>query len=290
MSRSPYQILGVAPGASSEEIRKAYRRKALELHPDRNPDDPTATERFKDLQEAYAALRESRRTGVPRPPAPARGWSMDATEAELRDLFRTLFEADRAFATPREMVIELTLADVACGTTREFVWRYDATCTGCDGAPLEPCTRCFGTGVVGAQRRFRVRIPAGVEEGTRLRIMPPGDSTTPIWLVVAIGPDPCFARRGADLDARVEIDPAVFDIGGTVHIATPSGRTLAVRVPRGSTPGQILRLRGQGLPQGQVVGDLYLELALRTATAKTRKPAMRRIRIRTPRPRRRKAA
>jgi curved DNA-binding protein len=274
-----YRILGVDRNASKDEIKRAYRRLARELHPDVNPDDPSAEDRFKDINAAYEVLSDpGKRRRYDQLGAGWNRWQQtqrktggfdDFTRqwygqsgsnvhfADLNDLFgqtnladllEGLFggggpQTDRR-PTPRrgqdvEIPVELTLEEAYCGTTR----------------PLEQ----------GDGSRATVKIPPGVQTGARIRLTgqgkpgigggPPGD----LYLKVRIQPHSTFRLKGRDLWRDVEIDLYTAVLGGEVPVETPQ-ETVMLKIPPGTSSGRTFRLRGKGMPSpggARNSGDLY---------------------------------
>lgn len=282
-----YQILGVPPTASQNDIRKAYRKLARQHHPDVNPGNAQAEATFREINEANevlsdpekrktydeaaAAYRQGRRppAGPPGPGGPTPGARSGVyTEEDLQDLygaespfsdfFANLFGRHGATAPPRaasgydlDYPLDVTLAEAYSGGRRLLEMQQPD----------------------GNSRRLEVTIPAGVNDGTRIRMAglggpgnPPGD----LYLVVSVLPDPQFRREGADLIVDVPVKVSDGALGAEVTVAKPDGKRLAVRIPAGTQDGRRLRLRGQGLlrsagrPDQPVQrGDLFAEIHLR---------------------------
>jgi len=291
-----YKILGVSKDASEKEIKQAYRKLARKYHPDVNPDNKEAEEKFKEINEANEVLSDPEkrqkydemssyyqqygRTPGAAGPGGARGYEggryqyRTVNEEDLGDLFgeqspfsdffETYFGSD--FAQGRggqtrtrgrqqratrgqdvESVIEVTLAEAYKGATRVF------ELTESDGST----------------RRIEVKIPPGVDEGSRIRIAGQGVQGTAgrgdLYLIVHMLPDPRFIREGDDLRTRIEIPLAVAVLGGEAHVPTPDGRTLMLRIPAETPNGKTFRLRRQGMPhigQSDKHGDLYAEVSV----------------------------
>jgi curved DNA-binding protein len=283
-----YKTLGVAKTASQDEIRKAYRKLARQHHPDVNPGNTQAEETFKDINEAYEALSdpEKRRTyddaatahqqgrrpaAGPRPGAgaPSGGTTSSTfTEEDLQDLyggaspfsdfFANLFGGRAGRASPRatrgqdvDYPLDVTLSEAYGGGHRLLEMQQPD----------------------GSSRRLEATIPAGVRDGTRIRMAglggpgsPPGD----LYLVVNLLVDAQFRREGDDLIADVPVKLSEAALGGEVTVGKPDGKRLALRVPAGTQDGRRIRLRGQGLPRSvgrpdQTVerGDLLAEVHVR---------------------------
>ena len=265
---SPYEVLGVSPTASADEIQKAYRKLAKTLHPDLNPGDRTAEDKFKAVAGAYDLLRdpEKRRrfdageideTGAERPP---QGYYRDYASNDYgryansggfadfdEDLFADLFR-QRGRAQPNrrgedlQFRLGLTLAQAITGGEQRL------TLPG--GGTLD------------------VKIPAGIVDGQTLRLKGkggmgfgsggPGDA----YIMLEVLPDPRFAREGDDLVLEVPISLSEAVLGGKIQVATPTGQ-VSMTVPSGSNSGSTLRLKGQGAPRaGGGRGDELVRLKI----------------------------
>ena len=303
MARDLYAILGVDKKASDDEIKKAYRKLARENHPDRNPGDPAAEERFKEIQGAYDTLsnpekrREYDSGGVfgfdPRNfaggaaqnlgdifsfftrggrGAPMRGNDLE-TEVSL--------SFDQAMAgTEITVTVPKQAACTTCGGSGAKPGTSPQTCPRCQGRGVDsesqgffsitqpcprcggrgqliddPCATCQGSGLTMQRKRYRVKVPAGVHDGSRIRVAgkgeeggsagPPGD----LYVRVRVAPSPVFARRSdGNLEVRVPITIPEAINGATVEVPTLNG-TKRIRVPAGTQHGSVQRLRGEGPPR-----------------------------------------
>jgi curved DNA-binding protein len=272
--RDYYEALGVPRDADTEEIRRAYRKLARENHPDINK-DPEAEDRFKEISEAYEVLRdEERRRQYDRVRRPGRnGQDMSGADgfggaqgsgfrdvnvefgdSNFSDFFESMFGARRSpfgdsafedFAArggDHEAVIELSLEEAAAGGRRKIS--------------------------LGDRRNYEVEVPPGVRDGQRIRLAgqggaglgrgPAGD----LFLRVRLKPHPWFEVDGRDIRTTLPVTPWEAALGAEVEVPTLTG-TARVKVPKGSSSGRSLRLRGQGLPGPRdEQGDLYAEIRI----------------------------
>jgi molecular chaperone DnaJ len=325
-----YEMLGVARDASEAEIKKAFRALALKHHPDRNPGDKGAEERFKAINEAYAVLSDADKRAqydrFGRVDMPPGGIDFGG----FGDLFEDLFEG--FFATgPRgagrsrgrrgadlRYDIEVTLEEAAKGVeTRIQIPRLEG-CEACKGSGLEPgakrvacpackgrgqiryqqgfltvartcpqcagegqvnrnpCKRCSGEGRVPHDRAIKVRIPAGVEDGTQLRLTgegegglrggPPGN----LYVVVHVREHQFFSRHGNDLLCALPVTFPQATLGAEVDVPVLDG-TAKLTVPPGTQNGTLLRLPGQGMPflHGRSRGDACYQVVVEVPTKLT---------------------
>jgi len=247
-----YKILGVDRKASERELKQAYRKLARQYHPDVNPGDKSAEERFKQINEAYEVLsdKENRQKydkygeqwqhaeqfeKARQQQAP--GWDFSQQggrrvyygEGDFGSLFEDLmggFRFDRGQAQPgrpqsQEHPVEVTLEEAYRGTTR---------------------TLSFADG-----KRLEVKVPAGVRTGSRVRLAGKGARGGDLYLIVTVKPHPTFERRGDDLYVGVSVPLAVAMLGGEVKVPTLKGK-VALKVPPETQNGRTFRLAGQGMP------------------------------------------
>jgi curved DNA-binding protein len=266
-----YQTLGVARGASQDDIKRAFRRLAHKHHPDKSK-EVGAEERFKEANEAYEVLGDpARRTAYDqlgshaggqefRPPPEwgaryAGGRGFDASRgADFSDLFAELFGAHGRHGGPRptrdyDAEVEISLEEAMHGAERRV--RLDS-----------------GFAVRGAHHpQVTVRIPKGVTDGEKLRVPrvgPKGEDV--LHLRIRIAPDPRFRLDGHDLHLELPIAPWEAVLGAAIEAPTPTGK-VRIKTPAGATSGQRMRLAGKGLPRrGEAAGDLYLTLRIVTPT------------------------
>ncbi|MBP8591452.1 DnaJ domain-containing protein [Candidatus Shapirobacteria bacterium] len=254
-----YEILGVSRDASTEEIKKAYRRLALKWHPDRNK-APGAEEKFKEINEAYEVLsdpgkrqaydqfgHEAFKQGFSQGGAGAGGpFSYTVDFGGLEDLFGGFsdpFDIFESFFGQRSPFsgyhqqrlptyqVKITQKEAILGTQKEV--------------EIEG-------------RRRKIKIPAGVDNGSRIKF-------PDFYLLVEVLPDPNFIRQDDDLIVEREISFTQAVLGDVIDVPTPEGKNLKLRLRAGTPPGTMIRLRGQGVPHlnGRGKGDLYVRLKLK---------------------------
>jgi len=326
-----YEILGVSPDASQEEIKKAYRRLARESHPDANPDDPNAEARFKEISEAYRVLRdpESRRQydqfGKAGSTAGAGGFDPNdfgfgGGFGGFEDIFDAFFGggARRRQAGPMrgpdlEVRLRVEFTEAAFGAERHVEIDREEPCPTCEGTGAKPgtqprtCAQCSGTGQVRTtqrtplgqfmstgpcptcngsgqiidelcpecrgrtrvkrRRKIKVKVPAGVESGMRLRVAgeggpgerggPPGD----LYVRVDVRPHRAFERRGNDVYSTLKISIAEAALGTKRSVDTLDGQQ-EVKVAAGTQHGATVRLRDKGIPflRGYGRGDHVVQV------------------------------
>ncbi len=331
VQRDYYEVLGVSRTASDEEIKRAYRKKALEHHPDRNPDNPEAEQRFKEAAEAYEVLRDPEKrarydayghAGLGNGGAGfasaddifahfgdifgdifgfsmggRRGGPRAAAGADLRYNLTVTFEqaargADITLSIPRrETCDDCKGQGAAPGSERETCRRCGGagqvrnsqgffqfvvpcpTCRGEGSTIPNPCPRCKGSGTVQTTRELSVRVPAGVDSGTRLRVRGEGEPGVhggphgDLYVFIEVEEDKTFQRQGQDLVLTREISFAKAALGCTLSVPGLDGE-LELKIPRGTQSGKVFSLPGKGLPYlGQKRrGDLLVRIVVVTPT------------------------
>lgn len=317
MATSPrdyYQILGVPKTASSEDIKKAFRRLARQYHPDLHGGAKKAEmeKKFKELNEAQevltdpekrkkydqygadwdqaqafekAARQQTRSQGFGGPwgfegEYTAQGSSGTTTD-HFSDFFESIFGnrgrggAGRSSSgMPGEDIetdVQLGLREVLTGVTKRVNLREPRPCSTCQGSGTvrgRPCATCQGSGMTAEYKTIEVRIPAGVQDGTRVRVAgkghpgPNGGKRGDLYLHVVIPPDPIFRRQGSDLHVTLPIYPWEAALGAEVTAPTLA-EPVKVKVPPGSKADGKLRLKGKGLPSATGGhGDLFLTLQI----------------------------
>jgi molecular chaperone DnaJ len=331
MAKDYYAILGVPRTATNDQIKKAYRKLARELHPDLNP-SPTAQERFKEVTAAYEVLSDPQKREVVDlggdPLAPGGGVGGAGFGGGFADIMDAFFGgAGMGTRGPRSRIrpgadalvrVELDLSETAFGTARELNLDTAVVCTACQGAGTaagthpetcgtcggrgevqsvqrsflgqlvtartcpdcggvgskirHPCPDCGGDGRVRSRRTITVKVPAGVEDGMRLRLSgegevgpgggPPGD----LYVEIRERAHPFFTRDGDDLHCRVVLPMTAAALGTTVTVDTLDSSESLVLKP-GTQSGTVVTLRAQGVPhlsRGVGRGDVYVHLDVET--------------------------
>jgi len=341
--RDYYEVLGVARTATEQDIKSAYRRLAVKYHPDKNPGNAEAEEKFKEGAEAYAVLSDSQQrarydrfghAGVSS--SAGANWGaagFGGIEDILGDLFGDVFGGGRANSSRRTSAqrgadlrydLQMTLEDAAKGMTAQLrIPRLEAcdacagtgaakgtqpencatcggagqvrfqqgffsvarTCGNCRGAGRiirNPCEECRGAGRVEREKQLEVKIPAGVETGSRLRVAGEGESGTQggpsgdLYVVIRVKEHDLFERQGNNLYSSVPISFAQAALGSEVTVQTLDAQQ-QLKIPAGTQTGTVFRVKGAGMPAlgGRGRGDLFV--AVTVVTPKTLSRDQRRL-------------
>jgi DnaJ-class molecular chaperone len=299
--RDYYQILGLPKSASADDIKKAYRRLARQFHPDLHSGSKKSEmeKKFKELNAAHEVLSDpdkrkkydqfganweqadayeqarrqagARRESGPNTPFGAEGFS---------DIFENLFRgrgrsgSGRGFAMQGEDLeteVQLTLAEVFTGVTKRVTLQEPVPCSTCQGSGVlrgRPCPTCQGQGAILHPNTIEVRIPAGVQDGTRVRVAGKGQPGTnggkpgDLYMRVMIAPDKVFRRQGSDIHVSLPVFPWEAALGAEVMAPTLM-EPVRMKVPPGSRADNKLRLKGKGLPAANGGhGDLFLTIQI----------------------------
>ena len=316
-----YKILGVSRTASADDIKKAFRKLARKYHPDVNPGDKKAEEKFKEINEAYEVLSDSdkrrkydtlgpnwREQFSPnfggatrrsygfgsRPSSSSSPFEFDSAGGgqSFSDFFEALFgrsgaagagssstagsragreDIRRRAGDNIEQPVEVTLQEAYVGGTRTFNIQSMEICPVCKGTGEvagKACANCQGQGFIPRNKRIQVKINAGVDNGSKIRVAgegQPGIGGGPrgdLNLVITVKADPQFERKGDDLYVDVDVDLVTMMLGGEVPVPTPDERRLMLNIPAGTQNRRTFRLAGKGMPRlrGEGSGNLYARL------------------------------
>ncbi len=329
-----YETLGVSRTATEAELKAAFRKLAMQYHPDRNPGDAAAESKFKELNEAYQCLSDGQKRGAYDRFGHAafenggggQGGMGDGFASSMSDIFDDLFGdmmgggGRRGRSTGRERGsdlrynLEITLEEAFRGKTatvkvpslmsceacsgsgakpgskpkqcatcggigrvraQQGFFAIERTCPSCQGRgeTIEnPCASCQGAGRVTRERSLSVNIPAGVEDGTRIRLAGEGEAglrggpAGDLYIFLSMKAHPFFQRDGADLFCRVPISMVQAALGGEFTVHTVDGAEAKVKIPDGTQSGKQFKLKGKGMPvlRSREVGDLYVQANVET--------------------------
>ena len=331
--RDYYEVLGVDRGADVDTIKKAYRKVAMKNHPDRNPGDTAAEERFKEASEAYQVLSDNERRGQYDRFGHAafeQGGGFDFSGAGFEDIFGDIFgdffgggrrrgsrasrgddlrydleiEFEEAiFGVERKIQIPRLATCETCGGegTREGASRETClacagagqvryqqglfsvakTCGECQGAGTvirDPCRDCSGAGAVRKQQSLSVKIPAGVDQGSRLKLRGEGEAgqrggpSGDLYVVLHVREHAIFRRDGSDVICGVPIAMTQAALGCEIEVPTPHG-VVKMKIPAGTQSGKVFRLKGKGAPdlRGYGSGDTLARVVVETPRKMTKR-------------------
>ena len=342
--RDYYEVLGVQRNAGDQDLKSAFRRLAKDFHPDRNPGDTTAEQKFKDVNEAYEVLKDPQKRaaydqfghaafeqGGARG-GPGGGFGPDFA-ASMSDIFEDLFgdfmgqrrggrqRQGRERGADLRYNLEITLPEAFAGKTSQIripttigcetcagsgaksgtkpkpcttcggagkvrasqgFFTIERTCHACHGRGEvidDPCPACNGAGRVTKEKTLSVNIPAGVEDGTRIRLAGEGEAggrggpAGDLYIFLSIKPHGFFQRDGADVFCKVPISMVTAALGGNVEVPTLDNAMTRVKVPEGSETGKQFRLKGKGMPvlRSTMTGDMYIQVEVETPKNLTRR-------------------
>jgi molecular chaperone DnaJ len=328
-----YETLGVKKGADEKELKAAYRKLAMQFHPDRNPGDHAAEIKFKEIGEAYDCLKDpQKRAAYDRFGHAAfehggggGGFQNGFGGGGFSDIFEDIFgemmgggrrrsSGGRERGADMRYNMEITLEEAFGGKTAQIRVPSSIACTDCSGSgakpgtqPVtcsmcgghgkvraaqgffsiertcpqcqgrgqtikDPCPKCSGQGRTVQERSLSVNIPAGIEDGTRIRLANEGEAglrggpSGDLYIFLAVKPHEFFQRDGADLYCQVPISMTTAALGGQFEVTTLDGSQTRVKVPEGTQNGKQFRLKGKGMPilRQPQMGDLYIQTAVET--------------------------
>ena len=326
-----YEVLGVSRSASDDEIKKAFRKLAMKYHPDRNPDNEEAVEKFKEIQNAYAILSDPQKkaaydqyghAGVdPNMGGGFGGGFGGGAGFDFGDIFSQMFggaaggggRQQSYQGADLQYAVEITLEEAAaglkkritiptykecdichgsgakpgtsvstCGTcggsgtihVRQAIFQLQQTCPTCHGSGKQikdPCTSCRGEGRVKTTKTVEVNIPAGIDDGQRIRLSgegEPGQHGAPsgdLYVVVHVKAHKTFERNGLDLHCELPISFATAALGGEVEVPTLEGK-VKLTIPKETQTGRRMRVKGKGIKslRSSATGDLYCHVLVET--------------------------
>lgn len=342
MADDYYNILGVQKGASEDELKKAYRKLAMQYHPDKNQGDAAAEKKFKSINEAYDVLKDPQKRaaydrfgheafssgGMGQAGGGAAGFDFSGS---FSDIFEDLFgeftggrrgggggqrapQSSAARGNDLRYNLDITLEDAFKGKQQTIKVTSSGACEVCDGSGAEkgtqpetcgtcggrgtvraqqgfftierscatchgtgkviknPCKNCAGSGRVRKEKSLNVSIPAGVEEGTRIRLAGEGEAgfrggqAGDLYIFLSIKPHKIFRRDGANIYCNVPLAFATASLGGHVEVPTIDGGRVKVNIPEGTQSGHQFRLKGKGMSilRSSAKGDMYIEVAVET--------------------------
>ena len=330
-----YKVLGVSAKADDAEIKKAYRKLAMQHHPDRNPGDAEAERKFKEVSEAYEVLKDAEKRAAydqfghaafeqGGPGGPGGGPGFGGFASGFADIFDEMFgdfgQGGRGGGpgvgrgADLRYNMEITLEDAfhgkeatvrvptsvgcaacsgsgseggtapeACGMchgngrvrTQSGFFTVERTCPQCQGVGKvikTPCSTCGGAGRVQKEKTLSVKVPQGVEDGTRIRLAGEGEAglrggpTGDLYIFLGLKPHRFFQRDGADIHCRVPIPMTTAVLGGTIEVPTVDGARARLTIPVGTQTGNQFRLRGKGMTvlRSSSRGDMFVQAVVET--------------------------
>ena len=337
--RDYYEILGVNKGANADEIKKSFRKLAMQYHPDRNPNDKEAEAKFKEINEAYEVLKdEQKRAAYDRFGHQAfsggqgggnpygGGFNFDFGGAGgFADIFSEVFSEfvgggrgrRQSYAQRGQDVrynLSISLEEAFSGLEKEISIPSTETCEECHGhgtkdgkeAPVcancggsgkiriqqgffvveqtcphckgsgrvvkDACSKCKGKGFINKQKNIKVKIPAGIEDETRMRIAGGGEAgirggeSGDLYVFVSVKPHKLYEREGANLYTRIPISMCCAALGGTIEIPSIDGSKIELKIDAGAQSDQVVKIKNRGMPiiRSDRKGDLFVKLRVET--------------------------
>jgi molecular chaperone DnaJ len=345
MSQDYYELLGCTKTASADDIKKAFRKLAMQHHPDRNDGDKDAEKKFKELNHAYDVLKDPEKRAAydrygaaafeggmgPGGPGGFQGGQGFDFGSVFGDIFDEMFGGaggrgrggGRSDARGQDLRfnLEITLEQAYGGTEATVRVPSSVSCEVCHGSGAEPgskphqcptckghgrlraqqgfftverachtchgagqvidkpCKACAGQGRVRRDKTLKVNIPAGVEDGTRIRLTGEGEAGTrggpagDLYVFLSVRRHQLFEREGADVHCRVPISMVQATLGGNIEVPTLDAKMARINIPAGAQGGHQFRLRGKGMPivRSSQKGDMYIEIMVETPVNLTAK-------------------
>jgi len=334
--RDYYEILDVNRNADENELKGSYRKLALKYHPDRNPGDKAAEEKFKEASEAYEVLRDPQKRNIydqfGHQGLEGTGFSGFSGFEDIFSSFGGIFEEFFGFSSGRRSRsrvqkgadlrydLQLSFMEAAFGTETEInvvkmetcpscegskcdSGTYPETCRQCNGAGQvsrnqgfftvrttcyqcngsgqiipDPCTKCNGAGQIRTRKKVAVKIPAGVDTGSRLRLTGEGEGGKyggepgDLYVFIHVEPHDFFERDNSHIICQVEISFVQAALGDTVEVPTLNGRK-PLKISKGTQPGDLFRFHGEGIPslRNGRRGDQIIQITIKTPTRLNKK-------------------
>lgn len=337
-----YEVLGVSKTASADELKRAYRSQAMKYHPDRNPDNPDAEAKFKQINEAYDVLKDEQKRaaydrygkqafqngGMGGNPFGGFGFDFSGATGGFGDIFGDIFsefmgggrQQTRNPNAPQNGAdlrynLDITLEEAYLGVEKEITVPHAELCEDCHGhgtedgkeAPIcstchgrgkiqsqkggffivettcptckgkgrivkSPCKKCHGEGLIHGEKQIKIKVPAGIEADTRMRVAGGGEAGLrggqdgDLYVFINILPHKLYSREGANLYTTVPVSMACAALGGQVEIPSIDGRSIKINVPAGTQTNQQLKVSDEGMPmiRSKRKGDLFIRFAVET--------------------------
>ena len=289
-----YELLGVSRNASADEIKKAYRKLAVKYHPDKNPGDKAAEEKFKQISEAYEVLKDDKKKAMYDQYGHAAfeggagggggGSYQGGGFQDPFDLFREVFGGGNGGGGIFESFFggggssyehEQSGGQVV---QQQGFFSMSRPCPHCGGTGRvieTPCSKCRGSGTEVERTQVKVKVPAGINDGAKLRFHGYGEAgqggAGDLYIIISVEEHPIFRRNGNDLITHQALPFTLAALGGEIQISTLTGEA-NLKIPAGTQPGTLFKLRGYGMPQlrGSSKGDLLVEVSIEVPKKLTR--------------------
>lgn len=342
-NKDPYKTLGVSQDASSDTIKKAYRKLAMQYHPDKNPGDKSADQKFRDVTEAYEILTDPQKKAAfdrfgsaafdqnaGGGPGGGSGFGGFGFSSNFSDIIDEMFgdlggggrsESFQQTGSDIRFNLDISLEEAFKGTNARVKFATGILCDKCHGSGSakgssptnclsckgrgkmryqqgfftvekacndcggsgktvsDPCRPCSGQGRIRKEKNLEVKIPAGVEEGTRIRVAREGEAglrggpSGDLYVFLSIRPHRLFRRQGADLFCKIPIPMTIAALGGDIEVPSIDGTRSALKIPIGTQGGQQFRMRNKGMSvlRSNARGDLIIEAGVETPVNLTKK-------------------
>jgi len=332
-----YETLGISRSASGADIKSSFRKLAMKHHPDKNPGDKAAEQRFKELNEAYEILKDDQKRAAYDQLGHAafenggghqgggqfdfgsfadvfddlfgdfmgggRGRGSQSRGADLR--YNLEISLEEAFEGKQAQIkVPTTVRCESCDATGSAKGSAPGACPGCRGAGrvraqqgfftiertcpscgghgrviTDPCDACSGSGRVHREKTLSVKIPRGVEDGTRIRLSGEGEAGTrggtpgDLYIFVSVAAHRMFRREGANVFCRVPMPLSTAALGGQIEVPTIEGKRARLQIPEGTQTGHRFRLRSKGMTElnGNARGDMFAEIVVETPVNLTKR-------------------